>query len=111
MRLTDDNLRGRTIISADGQVIGEITALFLDSDTWQVESLQVQLGKEVADLLGAERGVFHAGTLELPSHMVQSVGDTVVLAVSIDALRDVQPPMAGRDHGAAAPQLQATHKA
>lgn len=91
MRLSDDNIRGRTVIAADGQAIGEISALFLDSDAWQVESLQVKLRKEVADQLGATRGMFHAGTLEVPIRMVQSVGDAVVLAVAADELRQVLP--------------------
>ena len=81
MRLSDENLRGRTVIAADGQAIGEIVALFLDSDAWRVESLQVKLRNEVADQLGATRGMFHAGTLEMPIRMVQSVGDAVVLSV------------------------------
>ncbi len=74
MRFSDENLRGRTVIGADGQTIGEIAALFLNSDAWRVESLQIKLRKEVADQLGAPRGMFHAGTLELPVRMVQSVG-------------------------------------
>jgi sporulation protein YlmC with PRC-barrel domain len=57
MRLSDENLRGRTVIAADGQAIGEIVALFLDSDAWRVESLQIKLRNEVADQLGAPRHV------------------------------------------------------
>ena len=52
MRLSDENLRGRTIIAADGQVVGEIIALFLESDAWRVESLQAKLGKDIADHIG-----------------------------------------------------------
>jgi sporulation protein YlmC with PRC-barrel domain len=91
MRLSDENLRGRTVIAADGQAIGEIAALFLDSDAWRVESLQVKLRNEVADQLGATRGMFHAGTLEMPIRMVQSVGDAVVLSVAAHELRQVLP--------------------
>jgi sporulation protein YlmC with PRC-barrel domain len=91
MRLSDENLRGRTVISADGQAVGEVAAVFLDSDTWQVESLQLKLRKEVADELGATRSLFHAGTLELPVLMVQSVGDAVVLSISAGELRQVLP--------------------
>jgi len=91
MRLSDENLRGRTVISADGQAIGEIAALFLDSEAWRVESLQIKLRNEVADQLGATRGLFHAGTLEMPIHMIQSVGDAVVLSVSAHELRQVVP--------------------
>jgi sporulation protein YlmC with PRC-barrel domain len=91
MRLSDETLRGRTVIAADGQAIGEVAALFLDSDAWRVESLQIKLRKESADQLGATRGLFHAGTLELPVRMVQSVGDAIVLSVAALELRQVLP--------------------
>jgi len=87
MRLSDENLRGRTVIAADGQAVGEIAALFLDSETWRVESLQINLRKEIADLL------------ELPVRLIQSVGDTsvgdtIVLSVPALALRKVLPGLA-----------------
>ena len=91
MRLSDENLRGRTVIAADGQAIGDVAALFLDSDAWRVESLQIKLRKEVADQLGATRGLFHAGTIEIPVRMVQSVGDAVVLSIPSLELRQVLP--------------------
>ena len=91
MRLSDENLRGRTIISADGQVIGEITSLFLDSETLGVESLKVELRKDSADQIGATRTMFHAGSVEIPVRMIQSVGNTVVLSVPADELRQVLP--------------------
>jgi sporulation protein YlmC with PRC-barrel domain len=91
MRLSDENLRGRTVIAADGQAIGEIAALFLDSVAWRVESLQIKLRNEVADQIGATRGMFHAGTLEMPVRMVQSVGDAVVLSVAAHELRQALP--------------------
>jgi len=95
MRLSCENLRGRTIIAADGQVVGEITAVFVESDTWRVESLQAELVKDIADQIGADRGLFHAGTVEIPVRIVQSVGDTVVLTVAIDGLREALPMDAG----------------
>jgi sporulation protein YlmC with PRC-barrel domain len=91
MRLSDENLHGRTVIASDGLAIGEITALFLDSAAWRVESLQVKLRKDVADHLGANRSLFHAGTVEIPISMIQSVGDAVVLTVAVDGLRQVLP--------------------
>ena len=91
MRLSDENLRGRTVIAADGQAVGEIAALFLESDRWRVESLQVKLRNDVADQLGAARGMFHAATLELPVRMVQSLGDAVVLSVAGVELKQILP--------------------
>jgi sporulation protein YlmC with PRC-barrel domain len=87
MRLSDETLRGRTVIASDGLAVGQVAALFLDSDGWTVESLLVSLRREVADRLGVSRNVFRSGTLEIPTAMVQSVGDAVVLTVGVDALR------------------------
>jgi sporulation protein YlmC with PRC-barrel domain len=91
MRLSDENLHGRTVIASDGLAIGEIAALFLDADAWRVESLRITLRKDIADRLGADRSMFHAGMLEVPISMVQSVGDAIVLAVPVDDLRQVLP--------------------
>lgn len=91
MRLSNDSLRGRTVISADGLAVGEVTAVFLDTDLWRVETLQVKLRKEIADRVGADHGMFHAGSIEIPTSMVQSVGDGVVLSVPVDALRQALP--------------------
>jgi hypothetical protein len=35
--------------------------------------------------------MFHAGALEIPISMVQSVGDAVVLTVAVDDLKQVLP--------------------
>lgn len=80
------------MIAADGKVVGEVTAIFFDSHRWRIESLQVKLGSDVADELGADHGIFQAGALEVPVRMIQSVGETVLLSVAISALREVLPP-------------------
>ena len=94
MRLSDENLRGRTVIGADGQAVGEVAILFLDSEAWAIQSLQVKLRKDIAERLGASRTVFHAATVEIPVRLIQSVGDAVVLTISVDGLREVLPVQA-----------------
>lgn len=91
MRLSDNSLRGRSVISADGLAIGEIAFVFIDAEDWRVEALQVTLHKDIADRLGADRSFFHSGMLELPTRMVQSVGDAVLLTVRLDELRQALP--------------------
>jgi sporulation protein YlmC with PRC-barrel domain len=87
MRLSDETLRGRTVIASDGLAVGQVAAMFLNSDGWMVESLLVALRREVADRLGVSHNVFRPGTLEVPIAMVQSAGDAVVLSVGVDGLR------------------------
>jgi sporulation protein YlmC with PRC-barrel domain len=88
MILSIDDIRGRTIVAADGIVIGELTAVSVDTDTWRIDSIEAKLRKEVADLLGAHRGLFQAGMVKVPINQVQSVGDAVLLSVAGDELRD-----------------------
>lgn len=100
MRLSDDNIRGRTVISADGQAIGAITALYVDATDWRVESVSVELHKDIADRIGAARSMFHRGSIEVPVSLIQSIGDTVVLGVGVDDLREARRP---------APETSAAH--
>ena len=88
MRLSAENLHGRTVITADGQAVGAIKSVFLDATGWRVESISVELRKDIADRIGATRSVFHRGLIELPVQLIQSVGDAVVLTVGVDALRE-----------------------
>jgi len=89
MRLSGRDLRGRPVIAANGQAIGEVAEVFFDSDTWPVESLDIKLHKDIADQLGAARGRFHAGRFSVPVRMIQSAGDAVVLSVPANELRQV----------------------
>ncbi len=91
MRLSDETIRGKAVVASDGQVIGEVAALFLNSEAWRVESLQVKLRRETAEHVGASHSIFHAGTIEIPVGSVQSVGDAVVLSVAVDDLRQLLP--------------------
>jgi len=90
MRLSDKTLHGRTVISADGNVIGSISELFISTPEWRVESFGVELNKDIADRVGADRTIFHRGTIELPVSFVQSVSDTVVLTIAVEQLREAR---------------------
>jgi sporulation protein YlmC with PRC-barrel domain len=87
MSMSDDELRGRTVIAADGNALGEVTGLVLDSKAWTVEALRVRLRSHVADQVGAARGLFHAGSVDIPVRLVQSTGDAVVLNARAEELR------------------------
>jgi sporulation protein YlmC with PRC-barrel domain len=92
MRLSDQTLNGRTVVAADGLAIGEVTAIFLDSVAWRVESLQIRLRRDIADRLGTPKSLFRGASLELPVGVIQSVGDAVVLSVRVNDLRPPSSP-------------------
>jgi sporulation protein YlmC with PRC-barrel domain len=96
MQVSDEHLRGRTVIAADGQAIGEVGALLIDTSTWVIVALQIKLSKSAAEQIGAARGLLRAASLELPVRMVQSVGDAVLLSVPTLELRQILPDTADR---------------
>ncbi|MBV8069620.1 MAG: hypothetical protein JO270_06920 [Acidobacteriaceae bacterium] len=96
MQVSDEHFRGRTVIAADGQAIGEVDTLLLDTSAWNIISLQIKLSKSAAEQLGAARSLLRAATLELPVRMVQSVGDAVLLSVPTLDLRQLLPDAASQ---------------
>jgi sporulation protein YlmC with PRC-barrel domain len=109
MRLSDANIRGRTVITADGQAIGSITSLFVDAIDWRVESLSVELHKDIADRVGAARSMFRRGSIEIPTALIQSIGDTVVLGIAVDDLREARRTTTQDAAAPEAPAPQSEH--
>jgi sporulation protein YlmC with PRC-barrel domain len=91
MQVSDDHFRGRTVIAADGQAIGEVGALVIDPSAWTILALQIKLHKAAAEQVGATRGILRGATLELPVRMVQSAGDAILLSVPTADLRHILP--------------------
>jgi sporulation protein YlmC with PRC-barrel domain len=87
MQVSDESLRGRSVIAADGQAIGEVGAVFIDTSKWTIVAIQIKLSKPAAEQLGATGGLFRAATIDLPVRLVQSVGDAILLSVPTVELR------------------------
>ncbi len=98
MRITDDNLHGRVVLTADGIAIGEVTKLFLEGGRFAIDGIEVKLRKEPADRLKLKHSTFHSATIEIPTQFVQSVGDAVLLSATFDDLVG----LAGTSNGVAA---------
>ncbi len=94
MKISDEDLRGRAVIAADGRVIGKVSGISIDSDGPGLGTIEVDVRKELENELGVEHRVFHSAKIEVPFSEVQSIGDTVVLAIPVEALRSVAPAVA-----------------
>jgi sporulation protein YlmC with PRC-barrel domain len=95
MRLSDASLVRRTVIASDGLAIGTVSALFVECEAWRVEALEIKLRNDIADRIGADHSIFRSGTIEIPTRMVQSVGDAVLLSSTVLELRDALEPATG----------------
>lgn len=93
-----DGLRGRTVVDSTGRVVGEITELFVDADSWRVEGVAIRLHRDAAHAIGAHRGPFRTVELELPIEAIQSVGDTILLRRAIESLRAAEQGASPGEH-------------
>ena len=81
MHMESGELRQRTVVDAGGRVVGDVDEIAIDTSSWRVKTLRVKLRRAAGAEIGAEQSIFRAGHIEVPSDMVQSVGDAVVLRV------------------------------
>jgi sporulation protein YlmC with PRC-barrel domain len=87
MKIPDDTLRGRRVLSSDGVEIGVVEGVIFETSAWKVEALEVRLRNEVATRIGAGRKMFRPSIIEVPVDRIHSVRDAVILSVSLGELR------------------------
>jgi sporulation protein YlmC with PRC-barrel domain len=86
MRIPDDKVRGKTVIEAGGQALGQVEALILDTNSWSVEGLEIRPRREIARLLGSARRLMRPDNAEIPIRAIKSVGDAILLTLNLDEL-------------------------
>lgn len=90
MRMHDESLRGRTVLTSDGIHLGQVESLTLETDNWRVEALDVKLRKEAAQQIGAQRKFMKASVVPVPVSKVKSIQDAVILSVPLNELEEAR---------------------
>lgn len=95
--MTDDDLHGHTVLSADGHAIGELTHFLIDRGKLELAGLEVKVRRNVAERLHLAQSRLRATTITIPADSVHSIGDVVILEVPLDSLAapapEQQPPV------------------
>lgn len=89
--ITDESLHGRRVLSADGLVIGDVEHSLVEPGNWRIQAIEVKLRNEVADRIGAQRGMWRAAVIDIPTEQVQSIGDAIILSVPVTGLSPATP--------------------
>jgi sporulation protein YlmC with PRC-barrel domain len=91
MRLSDQSLHGKHVITADGTVIGNVHSVYIDGANLHLDCLAVEVRKDLADRLGVQRSLFRKGIVEIPADQIQFIGQTIILAVPFANVRATAP--------------------
>ncbi len=84
------NLNGLDVITTDAFNLGEVDGAEVDTGTWQVTHLVVELAKEGARELGLKKPVLGSISVCLPITAVNKVGHVVTLNQSVHDLKNLR---------------------
>jgi sporulation protein YlmC with PRC-barrel domain len=87
MQLNPVEIEGKEVVSAKGNVVGEVEGLDVELSNWQVTALQVGLTDYTATELGFKRPVLSKVIVIVPASAVDEVGNFVTLDKSIVNLK------------------------
>jgi sporulation protein YlmC with PRC-barrel domain len=82
-----DALVDKKVICGKGFIIGEIKGANIDTKSWQIKDLYIELTDTAAEELGFKKR-FRSSTVCLPTKFVKAVADVVTLLPSLDKLSE-----------------------
>ena len=74
-----EELFDKEVISRSGIIVGKVKDVIIDTTNWHVTAIQVQLDKDVAQLLHLKRHMVGSVNHPISVSLVQGVSDKVVL--------------------------------
>ncbi len=90
--MNSSELLGRHVIGDEGGRIGEVKDLIVETGSWQVKALDVELFANVADEFGIKK-LLRSTRVPIGVEHVKNVGDHVILKISKAQLRWVLAPV------------------
>lgn len=82
-QLKSEEIVGKTVTNAEGNVIGSVVELVVDTGTWRVTDLQLRVEKATAKEMGLKTPLFGALNILVETARIRSVADQVVLDLGI----------------------------
>jgi sporulation protein YlmC with PRC-barrel domain len=80
------SLKGIAIIGQHGREIGVVTDLYIDTETWQCQSLEVKLNRDALDDLKLKRPWFGSQTVRVPVSTISGATENLVLKCVLEEL-------------------------
>jgi sporulation protein YlmC with PRC-barrel domain len=78
----------KDVISHDGRKIGVLVGVNIDTKTWTVHAIVVEVNKEIIEELHVKKSMLKLPRINLKTDIVGVVGDIVHLNVDLKNLKD-----------------------
>jgi sporulation protein YlmC with PRC-barrel domain len=79
----NSELRGIKVVGASGRIFGMIDDILIDTETWRVTHLVIQVSSDAVTDLGLEKPFWSHAMLEIPIHQVAGASDAVILRSTV----------------------------
>lgn len=80
-------LQERNVITTDGRIIGSLSGAMVDTTTWKVSSIIVDVHKDVIEELQVKKQMLKTPKVNIDTSMVGNVSDVVQLNVPLANLK------------------------
>ena len=87
--LLASELVGMSVLTSDGELVGEVEDLEIDQGEWRVIKLVLRPSDKIAKEFGLKRVLRAPRPIKLDAELVSSLGDVVMLSVSSGELRSI----------------------
>ena len=88
MTLELSSIDRKDVISKDGRKVGVLVGVNVDTKTWTVHGIVVEVNKEIIEELHIKKSMLKLPKVNLKTDLVAVVGDIVHLNVDLKNLKD-----------------------
>lgn len=81
-------LKEKDVITKDGRRIGVLTGAEIDAESWKVQTVIIDIEKEMIEPLGLEKSMLKGTKIKISTSLIGLVGDIVQLNVDFKYLKD-----------------------
>lgn len=82
------DLVGKTVATSEGNIIGEVNEVIIDTDTWRASDLQVKIEKSTGKEMGLKTPFIGSLLVLVEATRVTSAADQIIIDVSVDEFKE-----------------------
>jgi len=81
-------LKEKNVITKDGKMIGSLIGADIETETWSVPIIKIDIEKDMIEPLGLEKSLIKGTKIKMTTDLIDLVGDIVQLKVTVSELKE-----------------------
>ena len=82
-------IEGKEVIAGKARILGKVIGVEVDTETWKVTNLQLDLDKNVIEDLGLKKPMLGSVKITFPVEIVDGISDKIILKETTDQLKTI----------------------